>query len=72
MSLRLVLALFISFLGTTTYSQEDSLQVDTLFSWEEEWLQWCEQSSCVSTDTSLWNGIGEPNLELDTTASGTG
>ena len=20
-----------------------------LFSWEEEWLQWCEQSSCVSS-----------------------
>ena len=68
MSLRLVLALFISFLGTTSYSQADSLQVDTLFSWEEEWLLWCEQNSCVSTDTSLWNGVGEPNLELDTTA----
>ncbi len=37
-----------------------------LFSWEEEWLQWCEQSSCVSSDTSLWNLLGEPDTELDT------
>ena len=44
-------------------------EIDTtanLFSWEEEWIRWCEQSSCVSSDTSLWNLLGEPDTELDT------
>ncbi|MAO46726.1 MAG: lytic transglycosylase [Crocinitomicaceae bacterium] len=36
------------------------------FSWEEEWIEWCEQSSCVSSDTGLWNVVGEPSLALDT------
>ena len=36
------------------------------FSWEEEWIEWCEQSTCVSSDTGLWNVVGEPSLALDT------
>ena len=66
MSLRLTFVLIVCFQGVQAFSQADSLKVDSLFSWEEQWLIWCEQSSCVSTDTSLWNGIGEPSLELDT------
>lgn len=68
MSLRLALVLTFLLSGINAFSQADSLEVDSLFSWEEQWLLWCEQSSCVSTDTSLWNGIGEPSLELDTAA----
>ena len=66
MSLRVSLVLTTWFLGVNAYSQADSLEVDSLFSWEEQWLIWCEQSACVSTDTALWNGIAEPGLELDT------
>ena len=32
------------------------------FSWEEEWIEWCDQSTCVSSDTGLWNVVGEPGL----------
>ena len=46
-------------------SETDSVSFE-LFSWEEEWLNWCEQSACVSSDTSLWNVLGEPEVELDT------
>ena len=66
MSLRVSLVLTTWFLGVNAYSQADSLVVDSLFSWEEQWLIWCEQSACISTDTSLWNGMAEPGLELDT------
>lgn len=66
MSLRLSLVAIICLLGVNAGAQVDSLEVDTLFSWEQEFLLWCEQSSCVSTDTSLWNGLGEVQVELDT------
>ena len=46
-------------------SETDSVSFE-LFSWELEWLNWCEQSACVSSDTSLWNVLGEPEVELDT------
>ena len=36
------------------------------FSWEEEWSIWCDSQTCVSSDTGLWNIMGEPDLELDT------
>lgn len=36
------------------------------FSWEIQWGIWCDSQDCVSSDTSLWNVIGEPHLELDT------
>lgn len=36
------------------------------FSWEEEWSNWCDSQTCVSSDTGLWNIVGEPDLELDT------
>ena len=36
------------------------------FSWEEEWSIWCDSQTCVSSDTGLWNVMGEPDLELDT------
>ena len=66
MSLRRSLVAIICLLGVNAGAQVDSLEVDTLFSWEQEFLLWCEQSSCVSTDTSLWNGLGEVEVELDT------
>ena len=66
MSLRLSLVLTTWFYGVNAYCQADSLDLDSLFSWEEQWLLWCEQSACISTDTSLWNGLAEPGLELDT------
>jgi membrane-bound lytic murein transglycosylase D len=65
-SLRLLLVLITCFSGVVASAQADSIMVDTLFSWEEEWLLWCDQTHCVSSDTSLWNIIGEPDLELDT------
>jgi len=65
-SLRLTTALYVFLLGISVFSQADSTKVDSLFSWEEQYLIWCQQSSCVSSDTSLWNGIGETSLELDT------
>ena len=68
MSRRLTFVLIVYLQGVQAFSQADSLEVDSLFSWEEQWLIWCEQSSCVSTDTSLWNGVAEPSLELDTAA----
>ena len=59
------------------FGQEDVHELDTVvttnkaiepFSWEEEWLIWCESQTCVSSDTGLWNIMGEPDLELDTAA----
>ena len=59
------------------FGQEDVLELDTVvtpntttepFSWEEEWSIWCESQTCVSSDTGLWNIMGEPDLELDTAA----
>ena len=59
------------------FGQEDVHELDTVvtpnnttepFSWEEEWSIWCESQTCVSSDTGLWNIMGEPDLELDTAA----
>ena len=40
--------------------------VEESFSWEKLWGDWCDSQECVSSDTALWNIIGEPNVELDT------
>jgi membrane-bound lytic murein transglycosylase D len=54
-------------------TQADSLETPLLieinaapFSWETQWEIWCDSQDCVSSDTSLWNIVGEPHLELDT------
>ena len=49
-------------------TQADSLEMSLLseistepFSWETQWQIWCDSQDCVSSDTSLWNIIGEPH-----------
>ncbi len=76
---RKITNLIISCLLFTTnlfvFAQEGLVGVDTAnvpnktiepFSWEVEWGNWCDTQTCVSSDTVLWNIVGEPHLELDT------
>ena len=69
-----LIAIAVSLQVSFAQTQADSLESTKLieintepFSWETQWQIWCESQDCVSSDTSLWNIIGEPHLELDTT-----
>ena len=69
-----LIAIAVSLQVSFAQTQADSLKSTKLieintepFSWETQWQIWCESQDCVSSDTSLWNIIGEPHLELDTT-----
>ena len=68
-----LLAVAASLQISSAQNQVDSVEAPLLleskngpFSWETQWEVWCESQGCVSTDTSLWNLVGEPHLELDT------
>ena len=71
----LIVSCFFLTTNVLVFGQEDINEVDTVvshnntiapFSWEEEWSIWCDSQTCVSSDTALWNIMGEPDLELDT------
>ena len=62
-------SLQVPFAQTQADSLETPLSIEINaepFSWETQWEIWCDSQDCVSSDTSLWNIVGEPNLELDT------
>ena len=61
-----VSTIFVDAQGVDSVDVKNDAHAITPFNWEVEWGLWCDSQTCVSSDTGLWNIMGEPELELDT------
>ena len=61
-----VSTIFVDAQGVDSVDVKNDAHSITPFNWEVEWGLWCDSQTCVSSDTGLWNIMGEPELELDT------